>query len=401
MVKSSKNQIEELLTRGVERIYPSKEALEAVLESGKKLKLYQGFDPTGIKLHIGHLVGLMKLKQWQELGHEVIFLVGDGTGQAGDPSGKTRSREKYLSSNELRANARDYVMQAKRIINFDGPGAASILYNGDWLNKLKYTEILDIAGNFSFQQLAERDLYANRIKRGEFISVREFLYPIFQAYDSVAMEVDLELGGEDQIFNMLAGRTLSKKVLNKEKFVMATPLLSDSSGKKIGKTEGNVIALDAKPKEFFGMIMSMPDDVIVKCFECITDIPMDEVKRIESKIKSGENPMIFKKQLAFELTKMLNSEEDAKIAQAEFEQVFSEKELPSDIPEVKVAPGNYDLPLLLINLEAVPSVTKARMLIEQGAVKVNGAKITDPKAQITVYSGMVVQVGKRSFYKIK
>jgi tyrosyl-tRNA synthetase len=401
MVKSSKNQIEELLTRGVEAIYPSKEALESILESGKKLKLYQGFDPTGVKLHIGHMVGLMKLRQWQELGHEVIFLIGDGTGQAGDPSGKTRGREKYLTNKELRENAKDYVMQAGKIVKFKGDNAAKILYNGDWLNKLDLVDILNILNHFSLQQLQERDLFAKRIKTGEIVNMREVMYPVLQAYDSVAMNVDLELGGQDQIFNMLSGRSLMKKMLDKEKFVMATMLLSDSSGKKIGKTEGNVIALDAEPKEFFGMMMSLSDDVIIKCFESITEVPMERVREMQSRIEAGENPMVFKKKLAFELVKMLNGESAAKTAQAEFEKVFSNKEMPGDMPEIVVAPGNYDLPLLMINLEAVPSVTKARMLIEQGAVKVDEAKITDPKAKISVRPGMVVQVGKRSFYKIK
>src|SRR3989344_4917314 len=187
--------IEHLLTRGVEKIYPNREALEKVLRSGKKLRLYQGFDPTGTKLHIGHAVGLHKLRQWQDLGHHVIFLIGDGTGQAGDPSGKKVAREKFFNRDELCNNALNYVMQAGKIVRFKGENPVEILFNGDWLNELKLVDILNIAQNFTFQQLVERDMYQERIKRGEAVNMREFLYPLLQGYDSVAMDVDLEQGG--------------------------------------------------------------------------------------------------------------------------------------------------------------------------------------------------------------
>src|SRR3989338_4578313 len=249
-----RDKIDELLTRGVDRIYPSKEALEQILRSGKKIKLYQGFDPTGAKLHIGHMVGFRKHRQWQDLGHEVIFLIGDGTGEAGDPTGKKKTREKFFTSEELRENAKGYLAQASKVVRFDGPNPIKIMYNGDWLNKLTKTDILNIAEHFSLQQLLERDMFQERMKAGEEINMREFLYPLLQAYDSVAMEVDLELGGSDQTFNMLAGRMLLREMKNKEKFVMTTPLLSDSKGVKIGKSEGNVIGLTDNPSDTFGKI---------------------------------------------------------------------------------------------------------------------------------------------------
>src|SRR3989344_1418673 len=311
--------ITELLTRGVEAIYPSREALEKVLRLEKKLRLFQGFAPTGIQLHIGHMTGLMKLRQFQNIGHNIIFLIGDGTGQAGDPSGKLRTREKFLSLDELKRNSRDYVMQAAKIVRFEGENKAEILYNSDWLNKLTLVDILSIAGHFTLQQLEERDMYQQRKKRGDDINFREFLYPLLQGYDSVAMNIDLEIGGVDQTFNMLAGRKLVREMQGKEKFVMTTPLLSDSSGKKIGKTEGNVIALNADPIDFYGMIMSLPDEVIATCFEVITDISLEEVVNIKKALANGENPMTFKKKLAFSLTRLLNSEEKAKSAQEFFE----------------------------------------------------------------------------------
>src|SRR3989338_6338616 len=271
------DKITELLTRGVDKIYPSREALEETLRSGKKLRLYQGFDPTGDKLHIGHMVGRRKHRQWQDLGHEVIFLIGDGTGEAGDPTGKKKTRERFFTSKELRANAQGYLTQASKIVRFYGPNPIKILYNGDWLNKLTKTDILNIAEHFSVQQLIERDMFQERLKNGESINLREFLYPLLQAYDSVEMEVDLELGGTDQTFNMLAGRDLLKAMKGKEKFVMTTPLLADSNGVKIGKSEGNVIGLTDPAPNLFGKIMALGDDSIIPLFTLLTGVPIQEI----------------------------------------------------------------------------------------------------------------------------
>jgi len=399
MTEANNEKISELITRGVENIYPTPAALIKVLESGKKLKLYQGFDPTGIKLHIGHMVGLQKLRQWQDLGHEVIFLIGDGTGQAGDPSGKTRAREKYLTNKELKENAKDYVMQAGKIVQFEGKNAAKILYNGEWLNKLSLVDVLNIADNFSLQQLEERDLYVKRKAANETISMREFLYPILQAYDSVAMEVDLELGGDDQTFNMLCGRNLSKKMLGKEKFVMTTPLLSDSTGRKIGKTEGNVIALDSKPNDLFGMIMSLPDDVIIKCFELITTVPMDEVQFMKREMLIGKlNPRDAKARLAKEIVTLLNSKEEAGIAEKAFSDTFSKGEIPTDIEEIKIEKGQSAMQVLVAK-SIVSSGSEWRRLVENGAVKnVEGEKITD--INFTPTKTTVLRIGKKTFVKI-
>ncbi len=395
------DKIEELLTRGVDSVYPTQKDLEKVLRSGKKLKLYQGFDPTGIQMHIGHMIGLRKLRQWQELGHEVIFLIGDGTGQAGDPSGKTRAREKYLKNQELRNNAKDYVLQAGKIVHFEGKNAAKILYNGDWLNKLTTPEILDIIGNFSLQQLAERDLFQERMKQGETVNMREFFYPILQGYDSVAMEVDLELGGSDQMFNMLCGRTLVKAMLKKDKFVMTTPLLTDSQGKKIGKTEGNVIALNDTPQDLYGKIMGLSDDVIIKGLEYLTDIPMAQVQTIEEKLKQGENPVKFKKQLAFEIVKQLNTQDDAAKAQEYFEKTVQNKELPQKIAEVTIdakTPFDEDL---LVQLEFASSRNEAKRLFQQGGVYLNEEKIENPQADLPIPDNSILRVGKRRIVRIK
>lgn len=394
--------IEELLTRGVDTIYPSKEELEKALRSGKTLRLYQGFDPTGSQLHIGHMIGFRKLRQWQDLGHEVIFLIGDGTGQAGDPSGKQKAREHFFTNEELRENAKEYVMQAKKIVRFDGPNPIKILYNGDWLNKLDLVQILNIAGNFTLQQLIERDLYQERMKNNEPVNMREFLYPLLQGYDSVAMEVDLEIGGSDQMFNMMCGRTLVKNMLNKEKFVMTTPLLEDSQGRKIGKTEGNVIALTDNPQDLFAKIMALGDDIVVKGLEYLTDVPMDEIKKINDAISQGDNPMQYKKKLAFEVTKQLNSEQSAKDAQEHFERTVQQKELPQEIQEITLSADDegYVNEQLLVDLNLASSKSDAKRLFQQGGVEFDGVKITNPHSQTPIKNGAILKIGKRKIVKL-
>lgn len=382
------DDITELLTRGVDRVYPSKEELEKVLRSNKKLKLYQGFDPTGTRLHIGHMVGLRKLAQFQKLGHRVIFVIGDGTGQAGDPSGKTTASGKFLTRDELRTNAVGYVKQASKILRFEGENPVEIRYNGDWLNKLTLPEILKIIGHFSAQQLVERDLFQQRIKNNVDINLREFFYPILQAYDSVAMEVDLELGGTDQIFNMLFGRKLVKEMLKKDKFVMTTPLLEDSQGRKIGKTEGNVIALNDEPVELFAKIMALGDDVILKGLEYLTDVSMEEIQRIDASLQNGENPINYKKRLAYEVAKELNTETDAKKAQDIFEGKAEEI-----VPVVNVSANSLaSVAGTIIETGLLSSMSEAKRKFEEKAIKIDGAVPESLKTKVE--SGSIISVGR-------
>lgn len=395
MINTDKEKIEELLTRGVDKIYPSRELLEKVLYSGKKLKLYQGFDPTGDKLHIGHMVGLRKHRQWQDLGHEVIFLIGDGTGPAGDPTGKKKTREKFFTKEELRANAKDYINQAAKIVRFDGENPVKILYNGDWLDKLTKVEILDIAEHFSVQQLIERDMFQERIKEGETINLREFLYPLLQAYDSVAMDVDLELGGSDQTFNMLAGRTLMKSMKGKEKFVMTTPLLADAKGVKIGKSEGNVIGLIDEPNDLFGKIMSLGDDAIIPMFTLLSDIPLSEIASFDIKI----DPMILKKRIASTIVSMLYSKEIAKVAEENFVNTFQKGEIPEEMAEVKIHKGEK-LMDALVREKVISSKSDFRRLVDEKAVT---NLDTDEKLEdvnLIAESGMRFRIGKKRFVKI-
>lgn len=389
------DKIEELLTRGVDKIYPSKKDLEKVLRSGKKLRIYQGFDPTGTQLHIGHAVAFRKHRQWQDLGHEVIFLIGDGTGQAGDPSGKTTARDKFLTREELRANAKDYIKQAGKIVRFDGPNPVRVLYNGDWLNKLGLVEILDIAQHFSVQELWERDIYQERLKKGETVNLREFLYPLLQAYDSVAMEVDLELGGSDQTFNMLMGRKLVREMQGREKFVMTTPLLTDSQGRKIGKTEGNVIGITDKPSELFAKIMSLGDEAIINCFTLVTTLPLDEIEKKQKRLESGENPLTLKKELALQIVTDLNSKEAGKKAQEEFEEAFQKGK-----PDFgQTVPARQRLAETIAQVREVGSKSNAKRLIKDGGVDINGKTVTDPEHGVK--SGDEIKVGKKIFLKVK
>src|SRR3989344_5956540 len=268
--------IEELLTRGVEKIYPSKGELEKVLKSGKKLKLYNGIDPTGAHLHLGHMVVLRKLRQFQNLGHETIILIGDFTARIGDPTDKSSTRYR-LTKKQVEENSANYEKTIGKLLDLSRSNIR-LLHNAKWTNKLTPEDMLDLASNFTVSQLLERDMFQERIKTGKEVFLHEFLYPLFQAYDSVTMEVDLEIGGNDQTFNMLAGRALIKKLKSKEKYVLTTRLLTDQSGKKMGKTEGNLIALDEEPKEMFGKVMAWSDEMIALGLELLTDTPMHEIQ---------------------------------------------------------------------------------------------------------------------------
>jgi len=385
-------QIDKVLSRGVENIYPSKEELEKVLKSDKKIKLYCGYDATAPSLHIGHAITLRKLRQFQDLGHEVIFLLGDFTSMIGDPTDKTAARKK-MTREEVLKNMAGYKEQASKIIDFEGKGKApvKVLYNSEWNDKLSFIDLINIASNFTAQQTLARDMFKKRLEEGKDLYLHEFLYPLTQAYDSVAMDVDLEVGGNDQMFNMLAGRTLMKKMKDKDKFVLTTKLLVDSSGKKMGKTEGNVVNLDEEPGEMFGQIMSWSDGLILPGFELLTDI---EIKKID-------NPRDAKVKLAREIVSIHHSQEEAEQAEKEFEKVFKDKDKPTEIPEFKTDKKRYQILDLLVETKMAPSKGEAKRLVEQGGVKIDDKKITDWQEIIDVRGSVIIQVGKRNFIKTK
>lgn len=397
------DKISQLLTRRVDKIYPSKKALEKVLRSGKKLRLYQGFDPSTPNLHIGHLVGLLKLKEFQNLGHEVIFLIGDFTGMIGDPTGKIEGARPQLSHQQVLKNAKTYKKQAGMILNFSGKNPVKIRYNGEWLSKLSAIKAFQLMRFLTIPQIIKRDMFQKRIKSGKDLFASEIMYPFMQAYDSLYMNVDLEIGGSDQMFNMLVGRDLMKKVKRKEKFVMTTKLLVDSQGNKIGKTEGNAINIANPPEVLFAQIMNLSDDCILPCFELITEVPMNRVREVKKAIKTGENPMKYKKELAGEIVEMLYNKQVRAFALSHFEKVVQKKQLPQKMPTFplkNLTKNPINVIDLLMETKLASSKSEAKRLIRQGGVEINKKKILKYK-NIKVLNGDILKVGKRRWMKIR
>jgi tyrosyl-tRNA synthetase len=390
-VSTDATKIEELLTRGVEHVYPTREFLEKELKSGRRLTLYTGYDPTAPTLHIGNGITLLKLRQFQDLGHKIIMLIGDFTGMIGDPTDKTSTRQQ-LTKKQVLANCKLYQKQASAILNFSGSNKAEIKYNSKWLGKLDAQDIVELAAHLTTARLLERDMFQERIKEGKAIHVHEFLYPLFQGYDSVAMDVDGEVGGNDQTFNMLMGRDFMKELKHKEKFVLTTKLLVDSAGKKMGKSEGNMVALADSGEEMFGKVMSWSDDMIQNGFALCTTLPMSEV----TQAMSVANPRDAKLRLAFEVTKTFLGEKAAVKGQENFASVIQHKERPDEIPELK--PSAMDILTVLVESKLATSKSDARRAIEQKGVKINDQTVESFDVQVK--SGDVVQKGKRFFVKI-
>lgn len=399
MAKAStdKTAVKQFLTRAVENVYPSKEALESALLSGKKLRVYVGIDPTGPTLHLGHVIWLRKLAEMQELGHEVIMLIGDFTAMIGDPTDKAATR-KQLTREEVLANCKKYKEQASRFLSFDGANAAQLLFNSEWLAKMSFADVIELAAHFTVQQMVERDMFEKRIEEGKPVHLHEFFYPLMQGYDSVAMDVDLEIGGNDQTFNMLAGRTLQREIKNREKAVLTLKLLVDSTGKKMGKTEGNIIMLTDSPEDMYGKVMSWTDGMILPGFELCTDVADGEIADIRAAMADGENPMTFKRLLAQAVVVMLVGEKEAVKAAEHFDTVHKSKEAPEEIEEFKVKEKELSLVDALVLTKLVTSKTDGRKQIEQGAVKVDGEIVKDVAAMIHVPA--LLQKGKRHFARL-
>lgn len=399
---TDEQKIAELLTRGVENVYPKREFLEKELKSGRRLTLYTGYDPTAPTLHIGHAITMMKLRQFQQLGHRVIMLIGDFTGMIGDPSDKTSARQQ-LTRKQVLENCKNYQQQASTILDFKGKNPVEIKYNSKWLGKLNFADVLELTSHFTVQRMLERDMFEKRMEEAKPIHLHEFLYPVMQGYDSVAMDVDGEVGGNDQTFNMLAGRDLMKDGVfgnkPKEKFVLTTKLLTDNSGKKMGKSEGNMIALTDTPEDMFGKVMSWSDGMIANGFELCTTVDMAEITTLVKTIESGANPRDLKLKLAFEVVKTFLGEKEAEKARVHFISTFSKKEIPDDMPEIK--PSAYDIATVLVESKICKSKSEARQVIDQGGVKVGDAKVPAGEYAFAVKSGDIVQKGSRWFVKVK
>ncbi len=397
-METKKPTIDEVLTRQVQEILPGKDELAKVMQE-KKIRLYFGVDPTAPNLHLGHVVPLRKLKQFQELGHEVILLFGTFTAQVGDPSGKDKMRQP-LSENEIQKNLESYKKQAEKILDFS---KVKIKFNADWLKKLNFKDILKLASHMTVARLLERDMFQERIKKGDEIWAHELLYPLMQGYDSVAMNVDLEMGGNDQLFNMLVGRKLQKDYNNKEKFVLATPLLLGLDGRKMSKTYGNTVDIFDEPNDMYGKIMTLKDDLIGHYFELCTDVSAKEFEGLSSRDA--------KARLAKTIVALYHGEKAAQAAEDEFNHVFREGMQPEEIPEARLSilanKKNEDAPQpqvqiidLLIEVGLAPSKSEARRLIEQGGIKIDNVVQNNIAQNIAVKKGMVVQAGKRRFVRL-
>lgn len=388
--------IDEVLNRGVENVYPDKESLKKLLMSGKKIRLYCGFDPTASTLHLGHGIQIRKLAQLLELGHEVIFLYGGFTAMIGDPTDKAQAR-KSLTAEEVKQNMKGWKGQIKNIID-----VKKLVFknNADWLSKLNFADILELCSNFTAQQTLARDMFKKRIEEGKDLYLTEFMYPLMQAYDSVAMDVDLEIGGNDQMFNMLAGRTLMRKMKNKEKLVLTTALLEDPTGKKMGKTEGNMITLIDSPEDIFGKVMSWTDGMIIPALEIITDVPMEEIKQMEKEMKDGVNPRDIKMKLAYEVVKVFLGEKSAEFAKENFKNIFQDKQKPLEIAEVKIGEDKLGVLDLFVKVGLAKSNGEVRRLIKEGAILIDDKKVTDEKMEVEIGNGLLLQRGKKMFMRV-
>lgn len=393
-----------IIKRGVVEIITENELakkLERSISTGVPLKVKAGFDPTAPDIHIGHTVLIHKLKQFQELGHEVIFLIGDFTGMIGDPTGRYETR-KPLTKEDVLKNAETYKEQIFKILD---PEKTRIRFNSEWFEKMTAMEVVKLGAMRTVARMLEREDFKERFKNQQEITILEFYYPLFQAYDSVYLKADVELGGTDQRFNLLMGRHMQKTMGMEEQVVIMMPLLEGTDGvQKMSKSLGNYIGITEPPKEIFGKVMSISDELMMRYYELLSDVTIDELKGLKDGIKNGSlHPMELKKRLAQEIVQRFHSEVEASDAQREFERVFSQKEIPEDIPVVKLKWEGDEmwLPHVMTTTSLAPSGSEARRLIKQGAVSVNGERITDIEYKLKRGREHIIKVGKKKFATVE
>jgi len=391
-----------ILRRAVAETIPEDEFV-AALSSGRCLRLKMGFDPSAPDLTLGHAVGLRKLRQLQELGHQVVVIVGDWTARIGDPSGQSQTRP-MLTAEEVKANAETYLRQFFMVVDRE---RTEIRWQSEWFDKFDLEAVMRLAARFTVAQMLQRQEYSERFAAHKPIGLHEFLYPLLQAYDSVAIEADVEFGGTDQKFNLLVARDLQAMMGQRPQQCFLVPLLVGTDGTmKMSKSLGNYIALEDPPQEMYGKVMSLPDDVMMDYYELVTDVPDREVAEIGEALRTRSlNPMELKMRLAREIVGQFHSDEAAQAAEEEFTRVFRERELPEepevhqvDLGEVTDSHGRTGLARLLTDLGAVPSRSEARRLIRQGAVEIDGKVATTDVVELR--DGMVLRVGKRRFLRI-
>jgi len=374
-----------------------KAKLERSAKTGKPLRVKLGLDPTAPDIHVGHTVVIRKLKAFQDLGHTVIFLIGDFTGMIGDPSGKNVTRPP-LSREEVNANAETYKRQMFKLLD---PEKTELRFNGEWMDKFTSADFIKLCAKTTVKQILERDDFTKRLNEEKPISLHELLYPLVQGYDSVALDADVELGGTDQKFNLLMGRNLQREFEQDPQVVITTPLLEGLDGvNKMSKSLNNYIGIDESPTDMFGKIMSISDDLMWRYYELLTDLSPSEISNLRSQISDGRNPRDLKVNLAKSIITDFHSQSDAQAAEDEFNRRFVKKEAPDEIEEVSIPAQTYKLADLVVASGLVSTKAEAKRLIEQGGVKINGEKATSPSAEINLTDSLVLQVGKLKFAKL-
>jgi len=392
----SQDKINDILTRGIANIIPSKKELEKALKTDKKLNIYMGIDPTATRIHIGHAFPLRKLQKLSELGHHVTFLIGDFTARVGDTSDKDGERP-VLTPKEIKDNFATYKKQAEKFLDFS---KIDIRYNSEWLSKLTLTEVIELLKHFSVGDFISRKLIRKRLDAGKRVALQEMIYPVMQGYDSLNLKTDLQIGGTDQTFNMQAGRTLIKNVDKRPSFVLTNNFLTGTDGRKMSKSWGNAIWVEDKPKDVYGKIMSIKDDLIPEYFTYATETPLKEIELIEKDLKSSKaSPLKTKKKLALTVTTELYDEKKAQQAQKQFESVFQKRQQPKDMLVYAI-----NKPILLkdvlLDHGFVESGSNFKRLVFQGGIKMNGKKVSDIQTILLPEQENVIKVGKLKFLKV-
>ena len=395
-ISTDPNKIREILERGTEDII-EKDHLEKSLKSGKQLRVKFGIDPTGPKIHLGRAVPLRKLKAFQDLGHQIVLIVGDCTAIIGDPSDKL-SKRPMLTKEDVKRNMKSYKDQLGKILDMK---KTELHYNSRWLDKLNFRETAELAESFSLQQMAHRRNFKERIDKGEDVSIRECLYPLMQGYDSVAVKADVEIGGFDQLFNLKAGRIIQKHYGQPEQDILTTQMIEGADGRKMSTSWGNVINIIDEPNDMFGKIMSMKDELILPYFWLCTDIAKTDYDNFEKCLKQGDNPRNIKMELGKRIVELYHSKKEAEEAAQEFEKVFSKKEMPTEIPKHGISADKIALIDLLVQTKLASSKGEARRLIAQGGVRIDQETAKDIAAVLLIpEKGVILQCGKRHFVKI-
>lgn len=400
-IATDEHLIDEVINRSVAEIYPSKDAFQDALRSGNRLTFYVGIDPTADYVHLGHSTNYLLLERLHSMGHRIIVLVGDFTAMIGDPSDKSAMRVQ-LTRDQVKENLVTFKEQIGKILDFtDTSNPIEFKFNSDWLANLSFQDSVELASNFTVQQMVERDAFKKRIDQRKPLFVHEFFYPLMQGYDSVAMEVDAEIGGTDQTFNMLAGRVLLKRYKNKEKFVIATTILEnpETGEKMMSKSLGTGIALNEDPKKMFFKTMQLPDAGIIQCFIDCTRKDMQEINELRDRLKDGTNPRDVKLQLAYEIVKMYHGSVAAETAQNDWIAQVSKKEVSTDLPTLRIIGG--DLLEAIVNEHLFDSKSKVRRLMNEGAVKINGVRVDLDTYTNHLAGGAILSIGKKHTFVIE